>query len=139
MPLPHCYDHCLYVPCYCRQQVVDTIDAWKLAAFEEDGKDSNPLFVTNETLTYEIKFTHGDRRSKFHGPGWKKLIDDYDLCYGDFITVNLLGEDLRHIDVSLMLKESCGGHVPLPKPGVPLSGALLEREHTSMRLLILVA
>lgn len=110
-----------YVPCYCRQQVVNTI-----AAFEEDGKESDPLFVTNDALSYEVKFTDGGARSKFHGPKWRKLINYYDLRYGDFITVDLFGEDLHHIGVSLMLAPSRGGHVPRAKPSVGMFCMLMH-------------
>lgn len=51
----------------------------------------NPVLVTNEDLSYEVNFIDDPLRSKFHGPGWTKLMSDYDLRYQDII-INLDSE-----------------------------------------------
>lgn len=81
----------------------------------------NPVFVTNEDLSYEVMFTDGTLMSKFHGPGWKKLVNDYDLSYRDVITIHLDSKNL-FIEIDLRLTESRGGHRPIPKTCVALDG-----------------
>jgi len=100
-----------YVPCYCRQQVKNFILVLKQDALEEEveGIDINPIFVSNEGRSYEIKFSDDTLRSKFHGPGWNKLVSDYDLRYGDQIKVYLDGADLFTIEIDLRLNETRGG------------------------------
>ena len=111
-----------YVPCYCRQQVKTLISVLKQDALEEvveeEGIHINPIFVTNKGRSYEIKFSDGPLRSKFHGPGWNKLVSDYDLRYGDEIKVHLDGADLFSIEIDLRLNETRGGQRAVPKPSV---------------------
>ena len=105
------------MPCYCRQQVTSSIYRWKEEAFQEEGKQRNPVLITNEDLSYEIYITNEPNRSKIHGPGWEKLISDYDLCYRDLIIINLDTGSLS-IEIDLRLNDSRGGHTPLPKPSL---------------------
>lgn len=77
----------------------------------------NPVFVTNEALTFELMFTDGPLGSKFHGSGWTKLVSDYDPRYRDIITIHLDSEDL-FIDIDMRLRESYGRQRPIPKPVV---------------------
>ena len=83
---------------------------------EVEGIDVNPIFVTDEGRSYEIKFSDDTLRSKFHGPGWNKLVSDYDLRYGDQIKVYLDGADLFTIEIDLRLNETRGGQRPVLKP-----------------------
>ena len=106
-----------YVPCYCRQQVTSSIYRWKEEAFQEEGKQRNLVLITNEDLSYEIYITDEPNRSKIHGPGWEKLISDYDLHYRDLIIINLDTGSLS-IEIDLRLSDSRGGHRPLPKPSL---------------------
>lgn len=108
-----------YVPCYYRNQVLSLISLWKDEAFEDgfEDEDFDLVFGTTEELSYKIKFTDGNHRSKFHGPGWEKLIRDYDLFYGDIIKLDLQAEDF-FFPIDLMLSESRGGHKAFPKPSV---------------------
>ena len=95
------------------------ISLWKEEAFEDgfEVEDINLVFGTNDELSYKIKFTDGTHRSKFQGPGWEKLICDYDLCYDDIIKLDLQGDDfLFHID--MMLSESRGSRKAVPKTSV---------------------
>ena len=48
----------------------------------------------------------------------KKLVSDYDLRYGDEIKVHLDDADIFSIEIDLRLKETRGGHRPVPKPSV---------------------
>ena len=107
-----------YVPCYCRRQVRKFISELKQDVLEEEveGIDINPIFVTDEGRSYEIKFSDDTLRSKFHGPGWNKLVSDYDLRYGDQIKVYLDGADLFTIEIDLRLNETRGGQRPVLKP-----------------------
>ena len=105
------------MPCYCRQQVTSSIYQWKEEAFQEEGKQRNPVLITNEDLSYEICITDEPNRSKIHGPGWEKLISDYDLHYRDLIIINLDTGSLS-IEIDLRLSDSRGGHRPLPKPSL---------------------
>ena len=79
--------------------------------FEIDG--SNLVFGTDEELSYNIKFTDSADRSKFHGPGWEKMIHDYDLCYGDTIKLDLQGEDF-FFHIEMELNEARGSHKAVP-------------------------
>ena len=106
-----------YVPCYCRQQVTSSIYRWKEEAFQEEGKQRNPVLITNEDLSYEIYITDEPNRSKIHGPGWEKLIRDYDLHYRDLNIINLDTGSLS-IEIDLRLSDSRAGHRPLPKPSL---------------------
>ena len=108
-----------YVPCYYRNQVLSLISVRKDEAFEDgfEDEDFDLVFGTTEELSYKIKFTDGNHRSKFHGPGWEKLIRDYDQFYGDIIQLDLQAEDF-FFPIDLMLSESRGGHKAFPKPSV---------------------
>lgn len=75
----------------------------------------NPVFKTSEGLEYEVEFTVGTVSSKFHGPGWEKLVRDYDPCFRDVIKIHLESDDLN-IDIEMRLTESRGGQKPIPNP-----------------------
>ena len=81
---------------------------------EEEGFEVDPVFQTREELEYRMEVTHELLRTRFHGSGWSKLVTDYDLGYGDLITIDL-GSDSLKIDIDIKLSESRGGHRPFPK------------------------
>ena len=56
---------------------------------EEEGFEVDPVFQTREELEYRMEVTHELLRTRIHGSGWSKLVTDYDLGYGDLITIDL--------------------------------------------------
>ena len=81
---------------------------------EEEGLEVDRVFHTREELDYRMEVTHELLRTRFHGSGWSKLVTDYELGYGDLITIDL-GSDGLKIDIDLMMSESRGGHRAFPK------------------------
>ncbi|KAI5018311.1 hypothetical protein ZWY2020_043199 [Hordeum vulgare] len=110
-------DELHYLPCYCRKHVVPLVNQWKQQALEEEGEIKNPVLLTNEDLSYEVNITDETLRSKIHGPGWRKLMSDYDLRQQDMMIMNLDGEGLC-IRIDLRFSEYRGGLKAQPKPSV---------------------
>ena len=86
----------------------------KRQVMEAEGIEVDLVFQTREELDYPMEVTHELLRTRFHGPGWTKLVTDYELGYGDLITIDL-GSDSLKIDIDLMMSESRGGHRAFPK------------------------
>ena len=81
---------------------------------EAEDIEVDLVFQTREELDYRMEVTHELLSTRFHGPGWTKLVTDYGLGYGDLITIDL-GSDSLKIDIDLMMSESRGGHRAFPK------------------------
>ncbi|KAE8798644.1 hypothetical protein D1007_26132 [Hordeum vulgare] len=119
IPLPRCYESYLYAPCYYRKQVLSLISFWQDEALDEGFQNDgfNLVFGTGEELSYNIKFTDSADWSKFHGPGWEKIIHDYDLCYGDINKLDLQGKDFFFHN-QMELNEALGSHKAVPNPSI---------------------
>ena len=103
-----------FIPCFVREQLVSSINELKRQVMEEEGSEDDLVFQTREELEYRMDVTHKLLRTRIHGSGWSKLVTDYDLGYGDLITIDLCSDSLK-IDIDLKLSESRGGHRPFLK------------------------
>ncbi|KAE8815557.1 hypothetical protein D1007_07024 [Hordeum vulgare] len=102
-----------------RQHVVSLVNQWKQRAMEEEGRIKNSVLLTNENLSDEVNMTDETVRSKIQGPGWTKLMSDYDLRQQDIMIINLDGEGLS-IRIDLRFSECRGGLRAQPKLSVAL-------------------
>src|SRR4051794_12554664 len=77
------------IPCCVRDQLVSSINELKRQVMQEEGLEVDLVFQTREELDYRMEVTHELLRTRFHGSGWSKLVTDYELGYGDLITIDL--------------------------------------------------
>lgn len=76
------------------------IEHVQTVAARENKPVGKLVFVTREQLEYEVMIDHGARRTRIHGPGWQRFLDEYVVRPGDMVYICLpRGDDRFFVDV----------------------------------------
>ena len=113
-----------FVPCCNRQVLGAYIEHVQSVVARENKPVGAPIFVTREQLEYEVMIDHGAIRTRIHGPGWQRFLDEYAVRPGDMVYICLTRGDGR-----FFVEVEMGGIRQTPLPYIALNGlSLVHRE-----------
>lgn len=100
VPMTNFYWVEAFVPCCNRQVLGACIEHLQSIATRENKPMGKTIFVTRELLEYEVMVDHGDRRTRIHGDGWHRFLDEYVVRPGDMVYICLpRGNERFFVDV----------------------------------------
>ncbi|KAE8778451.1 Receptor-like protein kinase HERK 1 [Hordeum vulgare] len=98
--LDQCCSRRVHVSCSVRSHRALCIEKCKALVIQRGDKDIELALHTSEGDLYGLLFSHGRMSSKFHGPSWTGLVNDYSLDYRDIMTIRL-----AHYRTMIVLKD----------------------------------
>nr|XP_040257324.1 uncharacterized protein LOC120974863 [Aegilops tauschii subsp. strangulata] len=78
-----------FVPCCNRRVIGSCIEHMRSIAAKENKPMCSTIFVTRELLEYEVLIDHGAKKTRIHGDGWHRFLDEYVVQPGDMIYICL--------------------------------------------------
>ncbi|KAF7096529.1 hypothetical protein CFC21_098461 [Triticum aestivum] len=118
-------ENLIVVPGWKNRQVLGAyIEHVQSVVARENKPVGAPIFVTREQLEYEVMIDHGAIRTRIHGPGWQRFLDEYAVRPGDMVYICLTRGDGR-----FFVEVEMGGIRQTPLPYIALNGlSLVHRE-----------